>query len=1056
MLTFSSISWPAFVLNQAFAASGRRVRRSDRQFGALQATVERLETRTLLSGVGKVWTSDALFADATSSDNQQQAASATLSNGKTVVVWRSKDAANNDDVSLAVLGSTGLVEQVVDVASGSTQQYEPTISALNNGGFVVVWSGQDGDSSGIKAQVFDANAAKINGVIDVNVYTTGTQEAPSVAATADGGFLVTWSSKPSFLNNAFRDIYLRKFDGSGNAASSETALSSNDSQERGPEITKLTDGSFVVVWRTTTSGASSTVAIRALRISSTGSPTGNSFVVKAGNLSSHSVAALSDGGFIVASAGPDGSNPEVYRVFTHRFASGSTEGSETLVSSGTNSRENPAVIGLSNGGFVVAWESRADSGNDKIYFRHYEVNGEASGEQLVDVDLDRDHQSPSLAATATGGFIIAWARNSGSNVSANYDVFASRYEVVANQPPVVAEPVTQSKTEDDVAYAVDLLVGASDPDPGDILSVQGLTQTGGPSLGVVIDGNTLTIDPTAYNSLGVDESVLLVFNYTIIDGKGGSVAQSATITILGANDEPLFEGDVSGSSSEDDAGFVVDLLEGASDPDTNDVLIVADLTLTGGDATGVTVVGTTLSVDPSAYNYLAAGEHAKITYSYLIEDGNGGSLPRSATITIIGVNDFPTVEGHHLTVSRTEDDGVFSFDLLQGATDADLTDVLGVTNLVLVSGDDSGVTRNGNSLVIDAGAYNDLAFGESEVITYSYLIVDENGGSVEQTATITIIGVNDAPVAVDGSVIVTEDGYVDIDLRTLVSDPDSYNLTFQVTGASQGSVRLLADGHTVRYTPGAVREGEGLDAFQFTVTDDGSPPLSDSGTVAIAITCAVGEGQITFTDGILRVGGTSGDDVIVVSQNSGYVWVNGTYVTDANSNLILVSSIAEIRVWGRGGDDAIWVYLPIDSYLHGGTGNDILIGGSGDDVLVGGDGNDLLVGSAGNDLLIGGEGSDTLIGASGNDILASASMSETLTGADLRTMLAEWASQSEADDQDEIDSTDLSDEALEVIFTGGDGSVDLLNGGAGADWFIISLEDFVLGKIREGDLVTIL
>ena len=47
---------------------------------------------------------------------------------------------------------------------------------------------------------------------------------------------------------------------------------------------------------------------------------------------------------------------------------------------------------------------------------------------------------------------------------------------------------------------------------------------------------------------------------------------------------------------------------------------------------------------------------------------------------------------------------------------------------------------------MDPSAYNSLAEGESEFIEYSYNVIDGNGGSVTQTVTITITGLNDAPV----------------------------------------------------------------------------------------------------------------------------------------------------------------------------------------------------------------------------------------------------------------------------------------------------------------------
>src|SRR5690606_41697744 len=51
----------------------------------------------------------------------------------------------------------------------------------------------------------------------------------------------------------------------------------------------------------------------------------------------------------------------------------------------------------------------------------------------------------------------------------------------------------------------------------------------------------------------------------------------------------------------------------------------------------------------------------------------------------------------------------------------------------LIGGDASGVSINGNTLDVDPSVYAALADGESEIITYTYDIVDGNGGTVSQT-----------------------------------------------------------------------------------------------------------------------------------------------------------------------------------------------------------------------------------------------------------------------------------------------------------------------------------
>ena len=71
------------------------------------------------------------------------------------------------------------------------------VAALTNGGFVVTWgdtSGTLGDSGGaaVAAQVFDATGAQVSSEFLVNTTTGGGQFEPSITGLTNGGFVVTW------------------------------------------------------------------------------------------------------------------------------------------------------------------------------------------------------------------------------------------------------------------------------------------------------------------------------------------------------------------------------------------------------------------------------------------------------------------------------------------------------------------------------------------------------------------------------------------------------------------------------------------------------------------------------------------------------------------------------------------------------------------------------------------------------------------------------------------------------------------------------------------------
>ncbi len=397
-----------------------------------------------------------------------------------------------------------------------------------------------------------------------------------------------------------------------------------------------------------------------------------------------------------------------------------------------------------------------------------------------------------------------------------------------NDAPTVSATVTDSATEDEAAFTVDLLAGASDVDTSDTLSVSNLTLDSGDDSGVTLNGNSLDIDPSAYDFLAEGESEVITYSYDISDGnEGGTVAQTATITINGVNDAPTVSATVTDSATEDDDAFTVDFLAGASDVDTSDTLSVSGLTLDSGNDAGVTINGNSLDIDPSAYSYLAEGESEVITYSYTISDGNGGTVAQTATITINGVNDAPTVSTA-VTSTATEDDATFSIDLLAGASDVDTSDILNVSNLSLDSGDDSGVIIDGNSLDIDPNAYDYLAEGESEVITYSYNISDGNeGGTVSQTATITINGVNDVPEITSSDTASIDENSTTV-TTVVATDVDGDSITYSITGGADAAL------FGVNETTGEL---------SFITAPDAEAPLDDDGDNVYQVEVTANDGN---------------------------------------------------------------------------------------------------------------------------------------------------------------------------------------------------------------------
>jgi hypothetical protein len=74
----------------------------------------------------------------------------------------------------------------------ANDQWNPSIAALPDGGYVVTWTSynQDGSGWGVYAQRYDASGNTVGSETRVNTTTSSEQWFPSIAALPDGGYVV--------------------------------------------------------------------------------------------------------------------------------------------------------------------------------------------------------------------------------------------------------------------------------------------------------------------------------------------------------------------------------------------------------------------------------------------------------------------------------------------------------------------------------------------------------------------------------------------------------------------------------------------------------------------------------------------------------------------------------------------------------------------------------------------------------------------------------------------------------------------------------------------------
>jgi VCBS repeat-containing protein len=306
--------------------------------------------------------------------------------------------------------------------------------------------------------------------------------------------------------------------------------------------------------------------------------------------------------------------------------------------------------------------------------------------------------------------------------------------------------------------------------------------------------------------LNAGQTLTDTFNYTIKDTAGLTASSTLTVTIHGANDNPVAVADTTlaeeaGGVNNGTAGInpTGNVLTNDTDVDSGDSKTVqgAAAGVVAGPITGslggpgVTGAHGTLTLNSDGtYTYVVNNNDAAVqalrtsaqtltdTFSYTMHDAAGATSTTELTVTIEGQNDAPTAVAD--TASATEAGGTnngtpgsnATGNVLTNDTDPDSVangetqTVQGIEagshlNDVVTTGVASAITGAHGTLTLNANgsfsyAVNNsdstvqaLNVGQSTTDTFTYTMHDAAGATSTSTLTVTINGADDAPVAVN-------------------------------------------------------------------------------------------------------------------------------------------------------------------------------------------------------------------------------------------------------------------------------------------------------------------
>jgi len=438
---------------------------------------------------------------------------------------------------------------------------------------------------------------------------------------------------------------------------------------------------------------SGTIASRTLQLSYDGVLAGEFRVnTYTANVQSYSsITALANGGGFVVSWQSYGQDGDDYGIYAQRYdANWVLQGNEFKVNTyTTNDQSHPSITALSNGGFVVSWDSY-DGNDDGVYAQRYDANGNP---------IDG----------------IVQVRNAPSDIN-----LSNRY--VNENSPIGTQIGTLTSTDADntTGFTYKLVDGLGDAD----------------NASFIIDGDKLLLDA----AVNYEAKHIYSFHIKTTDESGLSYEEGLSILIFDANDVPTGAATGTLANGVEDTVYPVlatTLLKGFSDEDVGDTLSVNNLSSTKG----------TFATTANGWNFTPVkGYNGPVTFTYQVSDGVGGVVDGvTRTFDLLPVKGVLKAGDDQVKV--LEDASVtVGFDALL-ANDFDPTGSKPTIIGIDTAGTKSSVSINTNNRTItynaDADVFDLLATGNTATDSFKYTLQGSTGEKTTGTVQINVQGIND-------------------------------------------------------------------------------------------------------------------------------------------------------------------------------------------------------------------------------------------------------------------------------------------------------------------------
>ncbi|MFH0294095.1 tandem-95 repeat protein, partial [Vibrio alginolyticus] len=440
--------------------------------------------------------------------------------------------------------------------------------------------------------------------------------------------------------------------------------------------------------------------------------------------------------------------------------------------------------------------------------------------------------------TDNGDGTFSFAPNQNFNGEVNLDV------VVVDEDGATASttanidvlPINDAPVSGDLAYSVDednsitlsqeqLLVQATDVE-GDALSASNLVVDGDATVTANDDGS-FTITPDANFNGDID------ITFDINDGSDTIVA-TADLTVNPVNDLPQPE-DQAFTIGEDGVLLFTDedLLDGATDIDGDD-LSVEGVSYTGADGVLTDNGDGTYSFAPNE-NF-----NGDVNFTFDVSDGTD-TVTANIDVSVTPENDPPVAGSTSYTVHEDNSITISNEQLLANSSDVEGEVAI---DSVSYSGADGVFQDNGD------GTYtfspNENFNGE---VSLDVVVVDEDGATDSTTAGITVLEVNDPPIAGATSYSVNEDEVITISSEQLLANASDVEGEVAIDSVSySGSDGIFTDNGDGTFSFAPNENFNGDVSLDVVVTDeDGATVATNANIDVLPVNDAPVSGDLAYS-----------------------------------------------------------------------------------------------------------------------------------------------------------------------------------------------------------------